>query len=556
MRISSNASTNSQQRRELQKLQHFMGAANVGTSGLGLYDGKSGLTLNFRTLVAGAHVTLALDDTANTITVTGATWAMSNVGTSGVGLYDGIAGTTFNLRNLVGGANVTLTLDDTANTITIAAATYAAANVGTLGYGVYDGTTGTTFNFRHVAGGAYLTHTLDDANNNIVLALNLSATDPCLESDGGGGLRVKVDGTTITRTASGLTAASAGEVNWAGLRNKIINGAMDFWQRVGSAATTVAAGTAYTADRWQWSCNFGNNYTLVRATSVPTNEGFTYSFQIASSGVPAAPAAGSYRLIEQKIEGYNFRSFFDKTVTLRFWMNATAGNVIGVSLYNNVAGRSCVTTVTGTGAWAQYTVSFPIDTGTTSFGFTNTSGLQLRFCLGGGTTFQTATTGAWQVGNLLSTSAQTQTPSILITGVELLEGTPTETWFDFRDYAQELALCQRYYTKSFSLDTQVRQNSATYVGCVVVRLQLAGANASYSPVWFHQRMRATPTLTFYSPSAASSAWYNRSRAAASGASSTPSSEVNENGFTAVNAGDAADLVGNNCSVHWSAEAEL
>jgi hypothetical protein len=106
----------------------------------------------------------------------------------------------------------------------------------------------------------------------------------------------------------------------AGLRNAIINGNFDIWQR--GTSISIAGTTTYTADRW---ASFFNGTGATRTVS-------RQSFTAGQTDVPNEPryflrwdqtAAGSgstFNTLEQRIE--NVRTFAGQTVTFSFWARA------------------------------------------------------------------------------------------------------------------------------------------------------------------------------------------------------------------------------------------
>lgn len=82
-------------------------------------------------------------------------------------------------------------------------------------------------------------------------------------------------------------------------------------------------------------------------------------------------------------------------------------------------------------------------------------------------------------------------------GKVMLERSPVATPFEERPTGIELMLCQRYYQKSYALETP--PGTATFAGA----MQIFGANTGtfqYHPVRFGTIMRTTPTVTVYNPS--------------------------------------------------------
>lgn len=97
------------------------GEVNTGSSlgaGNAVFAGKVGVDLQFKSLVAGANMSLSND--ANTITITGPTPGQTNTASNlgaGTGIYASKSGVDLRFKSLVAGSNVSITND--ANTITI-----------------------------------------------------------------------------------------------------------------------------------------------------------------------------------------------------------------------------------------------------------------------------------------------------------------------------------------------------------------------------------------------------------------------------------------------------
>jgi hypothetical protein len=87
--------------------------------------------------------------------------------------------------------------------------------------------------------------------------------------------------------------------------------------------------------------------------------------------------------------------------------------------------------------------------------YTNGIGLQINWILMSGTDKHT-TPDTWQSGNLLATSNQVNacdsaSNDFKLSQVKLEKGT-VATPFVARPFSEELALCQRYYEKSYNVD--------------------------------------------------------------------------------------------------------
>jgi hypothetical protein len=199
-------------------------------------------------------------------------------------------------------------------------------------------------------------------------------------------------------------------------KNKIINGAMQVWQR----GTSITTSGAYTADRWL-EVNAANNIVVSRSTDVPASLGFQYSMSRAGTGSN----------INQRIEAANAAQLAGQTVTLSFYYKSTAGaDSLGYSLYySNTADTFTAFTQIG----ATQTIATPSTSWTrVTYTYTNISanaanGLSLYIFRGSGATSTTLMTGIQLEVGSTATAFQTATGNA----------------------GSELAACQRYYIRTF-----------------------------------------------------------------------------------------------------------
>ena len=77
------------------------------------------------------------------------------------------------------------------------------------------------------------------------------------------------------------------------------------------------------------------------------------------------------------------------------------------------------------------------------------------------------------------------------------------TPFEFRHINDEVALCQRYFQKTYNLTTT--PGTATGVGCIVEEGATANANRPLLTWSYPTKMRDTPTGTFYSTNSGTAA---------------------------------------------------
>jgi hypothetical protein len=362
---------------------------------------------------------------------------------------------------------------------------------------------------------------------------------------------------------SSVTGVSLGAGNATRFKNRIINGNMLFDQRNAGASTTPTADGTYTLDRWQLSISAASKFTIQQSSTAPT--GFINSTLITSLSAYSVPAGG-YFMFNQLIEGLNISDLAwgtasAKTVTLSAWVYSSLTGTFGGAIQNSAQNRSYPFTysIPVANTWTQISVTIAGDTSGTWL-TTNGAGIIARFAFGVGSTYST-TAGAWAAGQYFSATGATSVvgtngATFYITGVQLEVGS-SATGFDYRDYTTELILCQRYYQKSFDIGTAPVQNSGTFSGAIQYVVTLAGGNYYGQSVNFPVFMRTAPTITYYSPGAATANWWNRSLNTASGTSSLLFSAAYPNSFTAVNNPQlSGDGLSNTISLHWSATAEL
>ena len=101
-----------------------------------------------------------------------------------------------------------------------------------------------------------------------------------------------------------------------------------------------------------------------------------------------------------------------------------------------------------------------------------------------------------------------------------LEDTPEQTTFEYRSTQHELLLCERYFKKTFALETAPANNAG--LADAICHRNPSVSNNNFSENW-DLNMRATPSITTYNPSSGTSGyWYTDD----TGASISSSIEAN------------------------------
>jgi hypothetical protein len=279
-------------------------------------------------------------------------------------------------------------------------------------------------------------------------------------------------GNSGATTADILSVSSSGAVtinnlNNQSFRNRIINGDMRIDQRnAGASHTVTASATTYTIDRFTVLPS-GSNVTAQRIAD--TTGGRQFYYQING-------AAGISQLeFSQRIEAANSADLAGGSI------------VISADLANSV-----LTTV----SWVLYAANakdnFGANTAVTGGSWTVTSSLARYSSVASipsGSEYQNGlylimyvnnqTTGNWKIANVQ------------------LEAGSTATEFERRPIGTELALCQRYYDKSYSMN--VAPGTVTNNGMVLGVQELYVPNSWYvggGAIKFATEMRRAPDFNY------------------------------------------------------------
>jgi len=289
-------------------------------------------------------------------------------------------------------------------------------------------------------------------------------------------------------------AALIGSGQAQGDRNLIINGAMQVAQR-GTSATVGPNGTGegYTVvDRFSNSLSGSVVSTFSQSTDTPS--GFANSAKIDITTADTSLGGTEFWHLRHGFEGQNLQLIGKgtsdaKSITLSFYVKSNKTGVYTIELQDvdNDRRNSLAYTINNSNTWERKSLTFKPDT---TGAFTNDNNLSLRmnFVLVAGAdlksgTFYNGTWGSDVLGNRVDSNqvnlGDSTSNEWYITGVQLEIG-DVATPFEHRSFGDELARCQRYYSRSTGQNVHGKQyNSSTWLG-----------DPQY-PV----TMRATPSVT-------------------------------------------------------------
>lgn len=161
------------------------GQVNVGEnlgSGSGVYAGKSGVSLRFKSISGAGSVNVSATSNDITISATDTVYGTVNVGSAGEGIAYGVSSGNYQFRRINEGVGINVVGNGDQITISSSLGT---VNVGT-GEGVAFGTDGSNFKFRRIKGAAG------------EIAVTSAGDDIEIKGDGATGSFTSSDGKTIS----------------------------------------------------------------------------------------------------------------------------------------------------------------------------------------------------------------------------------------------------------------------------------------------------------------------------------------------------------------------
>lgn len=314
-----------------------------------------------------------------------------------------------------------------------------------------------------------------------------------------------VPGTTYrwSGTAWHLLSAFIAQAEAQNTTNRIINGKMAIDQRrAGGGMSVTSVNALYALDRWATWASGAGTYNILQSTNIPRAGEFALTLSVVTADTSLA--AGDFYFIGQSVEGYNIAdlnlgSANAQTFIFAFEALSSVAGTFALAFRNIDGTRSYVTTFTlPANVFTSITATIPGDAAGT-WNTTNGAGMHISFSVGAGTTSNTPAPNVWQAGNFTSVAGTvnwmgTASAVFRLANVRLYKGS-VDYGPDRRLYAEELALCQRYFCKSYTLDIVPGAVSAS--GTTVLNVFTGTAGGTFYAITYPVRMRAAPTVTLY-----------------------------------------------------------
>jgi hypothetical protein len=265
--------------------------------------------------------------------------------------------------------------------------------------------------------------------------------------------------TRIGNIASTIPDSSVQNVKMSNIvqsKNIIINGDMSIAQRSTSVASITGSGYN-TVDRFRTNMGTAGTWTQSQSTDVPTGQGFATSLKMDCTTANGSLSAGSYLIIDQRVEGQNLQYLKKGTssaesTTISFWVKSakTGTYIVALNDLDNSRYIANSYTVSSANTWEKKTITYAGDT-TGAFGNDNGASLKVQFWLVAGTTYTSGTLAtSWESATNANQAvgqvnlADSTSNEWYVTGVQLEAGT-TASEFEFLPHDVNLTRCQRYF---------------------------------------------------------------------------------------------------------------
>ena len=284
-----------------------------------------------------------------------------------------------------------------------------------------------------------------------------------------------------------------------GNKNLIINGGMIVSQRNGTTATAVTSTNQYTLDRFKGSNNSDAAFTIAQSSTAP--DGFANSLKVDVTTADTSLDAGHYGQIlyhveAQDLQQLGFGTSGAKASILSFYVRSNKTGNYGVAVLQDDNSSKQVTfqyTINSADTWERKSFIIPADTSGV-INNDNGKGFDIHIGFAAGTTytsgslrssFTTFANGDLYAGQGVNLFDSTSN-EWYITGIQLEVGSVV-TDFDHKSFAQELALCQRYYYQPIS----------TGLGGIlpsILNMSMYNSTTAYGHIPLPVEMRANPSL--------------------------------------------------------------
>lgn len=314
-------------------------------------------------------------------------------------------------------------------------------------------------------------------------------------------------------------------------RNLLINGDFNIWQR-GTSLGIMSSSPKYTADRW--ACERGGSGSNSVSANSTSPDNYRTSLLFTSDD-----ATSKNLYAWQRIEGDNFRPIIGETVFVGAWVRMSISDDVHIQVMSNPGSRDVWASNENNDKTAVKYSSFSVTAD--EWTFISTTFVVTSECANG-------VAVGFRFGQIDAVA------NCYITGARAYQGFEKLPWSMLsRSYGEELALCQRYFEKSYN--ENIPPGNVDTKG-MEWQYDTLGGGATHTTggcsVKFRVEKRASPTVVAYSDLTGTSGkghdWTNGVDVNVSVASPGTAGFYWYGSMTA--------SAGKSFSTHWAADAEL
>ena len=308
-------------------------------------------------------------------------------------------------------------------------------------------------------------------------------------------------GLTTTQQRQARKNISAAPIDALASNDMLVNGSFAVSQQQGPS---IGVANGLVMDQWVVD-RAGPSAGLTLQSGTAGGMGPYFLSDVVTTAEPgASPAAGSYHIIFQTIEGSRTMHMLWGTgvalpVTLAFWSAHHRTGIWTAVIKNNTNTHSYVVSYNQLAADAeQYNVfNIPPPPNGTAWATDNTGAIRVLFCVGAGSNWIAPSLNAWVAGSYLGGPGQVNglgstADNFRLGHASLLPGTQTPTperaGYIIRPYDVEERIAQRYLQRKTFAPNQFVTNLQAVSGTIA-----SGAGPDLVP-----KMRAAPSVTFSS----------------------------------------------------------
>jgi len=344
--------------------------------------------------------------------------------------------------------------------------------------------------------------------------------------------------------------------------NLFINGGMQVAQRNTSQAASSGTSGNWIVDRWEFAESGAAVVTISQEVDAPTfaesGSQELYSGKIDVTTVDDSLGDTDYNCVLYQFEGQDILPYVGIPLTISFWLKATktGTQTFGLKIPDGPYGYTWEDTITTTDTWEFFKHTFTIPAAyadPADIADDSTVGLRFYTALGLGADYQLDTTETWsdatgasfmgtsnQINHMDSTDNNFQ-----LTNLKLQPGT-IATPYVRRKFSDELALCQRYYEKSYAVDED--PGTITNEGRHIEYTTRNGSGNAAGYPWIVPK-RTIPTVVIYNPISGAAGYLNNGGTTRVVVASNPSA-TGMSGMV-ITSGSTSYV-----TWHYTAEAEL